>query len=210
MTSRIFGVLRFIGIIALACIIVDTSNLYFGFQRDHNPTFPHSVHHKHNTILQAAETEQASGTTDQDISSNPINEDNKRSTNLLTNIPSKLQNLLGDSGTLRSIINIAPHYNSSCSSIYYKNPHCFPEFIRISEYLHWLATSTSRIMNNVFNITGDPDNRETVIASDISSRVNFQKENFGSHPKQVGQVMVKEEVVGQKDLPLFIFLHDRV
>ena len=61
-------------------------------------------------------------------------------------------------------------------------------------------------MNNVFNIT-DPTNSETVISSDISSRVTFQKENYGSHSKQVGQVMVKEELVGQKDLPLFIFLH---
>eukprot|EP00979_Chaetoceros_neogracilis_P004718 scaffold815_cov273-Chaetoceros_neogracile.AAC.24 len=88
----------------------------------------------------------------------------------------------------------------------YENPHSFPEFIRISEYPHWLATSTSKIMYALFNVT-DPTCSETAISSDLSARVKFQKEQYGSHPDEVAQVMVKEELVGRKDLPLFLFLH---
>jgi acetyl esterase/lipase len=61
-------------------------------------------------------------------------------------------------------------------------------------------------MYALFNVT-DPTCSETAISSDLSARVKFQKEQYGSHPDEVAQVMVKEEVVGRKDLPLFLFLH---
>ena len=41
-------------------------------------------------------------------------------------------------------------------AFYYENPHRFPEFIRISEYPHWLYIATSRAMYQ-WNVT-DPNN----------------------------------------------------
>lgn len=66
---------------------------------------------------------------------------NERSRNnqyLLQLIPSWFQNYLRDSGLLRSIIDATLARLALDPIFYYKNPNCFPDFIRIStsEYPH--------------------------------------------------------------------------
>jgi len=141
---------------------------------------------------------------DPDISDN-IN------SNRLEFIPIKLQNYLRDSGALRTIVDTLTRLVLA-PAFYYENPHCFPELIRISEYPHWLATATISAMFDLFNVT-DPQTGIVISSDDddddssSSSRIHFKKEAYGPHPKQIAQVVVPEDLKGQRDLPLFMFLH---
>ena len=164
------------------------------------------------------------------------NDPNQNQNQLLQSIPSWLQNYPRDSGVLRDIVDTLTR-TLLAPAFYYENPHCFPEFIRISEYPHWLAVATSRAMFTLFNVT-DPNtsmganaktdkdiddggkNRKGEhhhhgLSLHASSRISFQKESYGTHPRQTGDVMIKEKLLqtshsgseNDDNIPLFLFLH---
>ena len=142
----------------------------------------------------------------------------------LDKISLEFQSFMRDSGILRNCVDLITR-TVLAPAFYYENPHRFPEFIRISEYPHWLYIATSHAMYQ-WNVT-DPNNahdgdriaelsdsdsdsdttHEQTKTHKIRSRIAFQKERYGTHHRQIADVMVNENLQKRKDVPMFIFLH---
>lgn len=128
---------------------------------------------------------------------------------LLRKIPPPLQLYLRDSGLLRGSVDNLTRLIAG-PAFYFEDPHCFPHFIRISEYPHTLAEITRTLMLKIFNTVSMKEKLESF------SRISFHKEFYGTYPNQKADVMIKEDLLymdsldteGEKNnTPLFIFIH---
>ena len=129
-----------------------------------------------------------------------------------------LQNYIRDSGILRSAINLLTRTVLG-PAFYFENPKCFPQFIRISEYPHFISVTCSNILQ-MFKVKDDTfENTKCNVRANTSGigmenvfRVNFEKVRYHSQGRdfqQRAQVMVRQELLDSKDaeIPLMIFMH---
>jgi len=110
--------------------------------------------------------------------------------------PKWLQNNIRDKGGVQMFVNTATR--TIAAPIFYKTyPYCFPEFLRISGHEYAWLVSTLRFMG---------------VISSNQPNINFSKEAYGPHEKQVAQVMISQkaqeaEMTNGKAAPLLLFLH---
>ncbi len=90
------------------------------------------------------------------------------STHLLPSTPTQMQifqNFIRDVGILRSIVDFITR-TVLAPAFYFENPHLFPQFIRISEYPHWIAVISNRLLNILFEVSnGKKDEDEKMNAA---------------------------------------------
>lgn len=106
--------------------------------------------------------------------------------------PLWLQHGLRDSGGLGFIVDFLTR-TVAAPAFYKEDPHCFPEFLRISGYPSWLVSEA---------IDRFGGTKEVSVAS-----IDFSIESYGSHPRQYAEVMVPSSLAKDESLPLFCFVH---
>mmetsp|Transcript_31265 Transcript_31265/g.47709 ORF Transcript_31265/g.47709 Transcript_31265/m.47709 type:complete len:404 (+) Transcript_31265:73-1284(+) len=103
-----------------------------------------------------------------------------------------LQNGLRDSGLLRWIIDWLTRF-SVAPDFYQTNPHCFPEFCRISGYPLWISSFFHHLLNTT--------------ATQQEYAVDFQTIRYGSQSNQYAHVMINANATSTDSTPLIVFVH---
>eukprot|EP00546_Thalassionema_frauenfeldii_P016701 CAMPEP_0178895684 /NCGR_PEP_ID=MMETSP0786-20121207/726_1 /TAXON_ID=186022 /ORGANISM="Thalassionema frauenfeldii, Strain CCMP 1798" /LENGTH=360 /DNA_ID=CAMNT_0020565947 /DNA_START=129 /DNA_END=1208 /DNA_ORIENTATION=+ len=107
--------------------------------------------------------------------------------------PLWLQNGLRDSGLLGVIADTLTRLKAA-PDFYISNPHCFPEFCRISGYPIWVVKVLHRLLN-------------TKATQQQDANVNFAIIRYGPHSRQYAHVMKTANTTDYDSTPLIVFVH---